>query len=73
MSTLEKLFIERNNLSKANSYERNTKQSKKKKLKKGNKTRNQIIDPNSSDYNNQLLKANLRDKFKGYDYGLSDW
>ena len=73
MSTLEKMFIERNNLSKANSYESETKLFKKKKQKKGNKNRNHIVDPNSSDYNNQLLKANLRDKFKGYDYGLSDW
>ena len=38
-----------------------------------NNNRQEIIDTNSADYNNQLLKANLRDKFKGYDYGLSDW
>ena len=42
---------------------------KKDKAKKGHR----IIDPNSSDYNSQLLKENLRSKFSGYDYGLSDW
>jgi hypothetical protein len=31
------------------------------------------IDPNKSDYYSQLLKENLKNKFDGYEYGLSDW
>lgn len=45
------------------------KDKKKDKAKKGHR----IIDPNSSDYDNQLMKENLRSKFSEYDYGLSDW
>ena len=32
-----------------------------------------ILDPNSSDYNNQVLKEKLKSKYAGYEYGLSDW
>ena len=51
------------------------KQTPKHKGKKKDKAKkcHRIIDPNSSDYNSQLLKENLRSKFSGYDYGLSDW
>lgn len=31
------------------------------------------LDPNSANYNVDLLKAGLKDTFKGYDYDLSDW
>jgi hypothetical protein len=31
------------------------------------------LDPNSANYNVELLKTGLRDKFKEYDYDLSDW
>lgn len=31
------------------------------------------VNPNSSDYNSQIMKADLKNKFKDYDYGLSDW
>lgn len=48
--------------------------------KKGNKKRSNMLvnngrklDPNSANYNADLLKAGLRDKFKEYDYDLSDW
>lgn len=42
-------------------------------IKKDNNDRKVVINPNSSDYDNQLMKANLSDKYKGYEYGLSDW
>lgn len=32
-----------------------------------------IIDPNSSDYNNQVLKETLKSRYADYEYGLSDW
>ena len=31
------------------------------------------VDPNSSNYETDLLKENLKSKYKDYDYGLSDW
>lgn len=78
MSGLEKLFIERNNLLKDSSVREVTCTStfslpKKKKKKNRKKSGNRIVNPNSSDYNSQLLKANLKKKFDGYEYGLSDW
>ncbi len=45
--------------------------SKTKEEKKSSS--NRIVDPNSADFSNQLLKENLKKKFAGYDYGLSDW
>ena len=76
MSTLEKMFIERNHLSKVSSENKTTSKStvSKPKKKKGKKVENRImLNPNSADYSTQLLKANLKKKFGGYDYGLSDW
>ena len=78
MSGLEKIFIERNNLPKVSSAREATSNStfstpKKKKKGNGKKSGNRIVNPNSSDYSSQLLKANLRKKFDGYEYGLSDW
>ena len=78
MSGLEKKFIERNNLSKGSSERKAICYStfstlKKKKKRNGKKSGNRIVNPNSSDYSSQLLKANLRKKFDGYEYGLSDW
>lgn len=32
-----------------------------------------ILDPNSSDYNNQVLKEALKSRYTDYEYGLSDW
>lgn len=32
-----------------------------------------MLDPNSSDYNSQLLKERLKSTFSGYSYGFSDW
>jgi len=32
-----------------------------------------IINPNSTDYRSQVLKENLRSKYEGFEYGLSDW
>ena len=50
---------------------------KKQKHRKSAKAKaeigNRMIDPNSSDYHSQLLKANLRNTFEGYVHGLSDW
>ncbi len=78
MSGLEKMFIERNNLSKSSSARETTSNStfstpKKKKKKDGKKSGNRLVNPNSSDYSSQLLKANLGKKFDGYEYGLSEW
>jgi hypothetical protein len=42
-------------------------------IKKSDDNRKVVVNPNGSDYNNQMMKANLSDKFKGYEYGLSDW
>jgi hypothetical protein len=85
MSVLESVFIKRNNLAAQNSNSESTfsnptvsvgKKKKKKKHGKANnvkKLRNNPIDPNSPDYGSQLLKQQLKNKFEGYDYGLSDW
>ena len=32
-----------------------------------------ILDPNSNDYDNQVLKERLKSKYADYEYGLSDW
>ena len=32
-----------------------------------------ILDPNSNDYDNQVLKEKLKSKYTDYEYGLSDW
>jgi len=80
-STLESIFLKRNNLSSTSkgdtSFPATTssvgKKKKKQKHAKSGKMRNTIIDPNSPNYSYQLLKEQLRSKFKGYDYGLSDW
>lgn len=31
------------------------------------------LDPNSINYDSEYLKAELKNKYKDYDYGLSDW
>lgn len=51
------------------------KEEKKKHGKAVNakKLRNNPIDPNSPNYGSQLLKQQLKNKFAGYEYGLSDW
>lgn len=41
--------------------------------KKNDDSRKIIVNPNSPEYNSQMMKANLKDKYQGYDYGLSDW
>ena len=85
MSALESFFLKRNNIAAQSSNSESTfsnptvsvgKKKKKKKHGKANNTqklRNNPIDPNSPDYGSQLLKQQLRSKFAGYDYGLSDW
>lgn len=85
MSALESFFVKRNNLAAQNSNSESIisdptvsvgKKKKKGKNGKANnakKLRNNPIDPNSPDYGSQLLKQQLRNKFAGYDYGLSDW
>ena len=85
MSALESFFVKRNNLaaqrSNSDSTFSNSTVSVGKKKKKGKhgkannakKLRNNPIDPNSPDYGSQLLKQQLRTKFAGYEYGLSDW
>lgn len=42
-------------------------------FKKNNESHNILVNPNSSEYNSQIMKANLKDKYKEYEYGLSDW
>ena len=85
MSALESFFVKRNNLAAQNSNSESTFSDstfsvgrKKKKKKHGKainakKLRNNPIDPNSPNYGSQLLKQQLRKKFAGYEYGLSDW
>lgn len=43
--------------------------------KKGKRTtvKYQSLDPNSSTYQSDLLKQELKNKYKDYEYGLSDW
>lgn len=41
--------------------------------KRSNISNGRKLDPNSANYNVDLLKAGLKDTFKGYDYDLSDW
>ena len=85
MSALESVFVKRNNLAAQNSNSESIisdptvfvgKKKKKKKHGKAinaKKLRNNPIDPNSPNYGSQLLKQQLRKKFAGYEYGLSDW
>lgn len=44
-----------------------------KRKKRSSKNNTRIVDPNSSNYETDLLKENLKSKYKDYDYGLSDW
>ena len=44
-----------------------------KRKKRSSKNKSQMIDPNSSNYETDLLKENLKNKYKDYEYGLSDW
>ena len=85
MSALESIFVKRNNLAAQNSNSESifsnpaVSVGKKKNKKKHGKAinaqelRNNTIDPNSPNYGSQLLKEQLRNKFAGYEYGLSDW
>ncbi len=68
-TNIEKSYID---ILKGTSCKKQTAKHKRKKKDKAIKG-HRIIDPNSSDYNSQLLKENLSSKFSGYDYGLSDW
>lgn len=56
-----------------NTVTKSKKKNKSNILRKNDDKRTIILNPNSSEFNNQLLKENLRDKFEGYEYGLSDW
>ena len=51
----------------------NKKKKKHGKAINAKKLRNNPIDPNSPNYGSQLLKQQLKNKFAGYEYGLSDW
>ena len=81
MSVLESIFVKRNNLanSESDSVFYTASAGKKKKSRKHGKAiqaknvRNSPIDPNCHNYHSQLLKEQLREKFSGYEYGLSDW
>ena len=44
------------------------KQRRKVDIKSGHQ-----LNPNSSSYETDILKENLKNKYEGYDYGLSDW
>lgn len=52
---------------------RNKNNIEKNGSKNNNSSRTIVINPNSSDYNSQIMKANLNSRYKDYDYGLSDW
>ncbi len=50
------------------------KSNKRKKRRNNNVVGNgPKIDPNSSNYHSDLMKAELKKKYEDYDYGLSDW
>ena len=42
-------------------------------IKKNDSNQKITVNPNSSEYDSQMMKANLKSKYDGYDYGLSDW
>ena len=46
---------------------------KKNKNNKGPKGKHHILDPNSPTYQSEFLKQELKNKYKDYEYGLSDW
>lgn len=82
MSALESVFVKRNNLAAQNSNSESIfsdptvsvgEKKKHGKAINAKKLRNNPIDPNSPNYGSQLLKQQLKNKFAGYEYGLSDW
>lgn len=46
---------------------------RKRRNKKGLVNNGINVDPNSANYDAELMKAELRNKFKDYNYDLSDW
>jgi hypothetical protein len=59
-----------NGQTKTSSKRKHGKMKRKSKMMVNNERK---VDPNSANYNFELLKVGLKDKFKDYDYGLSDW
>lgn len=50
-----------------------TSRKKRKRRRKGDVNTGLQLNPNSSSYESDMLKASLKNKYEGYDYDLSDW
>ena len=74
VSTIYKKSNYQQNASFQQNIKTNTTNGKKRRRRrKGVVNSRPQINPNSASYESDVLKASLKNKYKGYDYDLSDW